>query len=50
VVRDGDVIAAARTAAQAVVDDDPDLARHLALRGAVARLEATEQSDFLEKS
>jgi ATP-dependent DNA helicase RecG len=50
VLRDGELIADARTAAQEVVDTDPDLSRHPALRSAVARLEATEQSDFLDKS
>jgi hypothetical protein len=50
VLRDGDVIDAARAAADDVVRDDPDLSRHRALRDQVARLQSTEQSEFLEKS
>jgi ATP-dependent DNA helicase RecG len=50
VLRDADVIEAARAAAGEAVDDDPDLSRHPALRAEVARLQQTEQSEFLEKS
>jgi ATP-dependent DNA helicase RecG len=49
-LRDGDVIEAAREAADAVVAADPDLARHSALRAEVARIQETERSEFLEKS
>jgi ATP-dependent DNA helicase RecG len=50
VLRDADVIEAARATADDVVGDDPDLSRHPALRAEVARLQQTEQSEFLEKS
>jgi ATP-dependent DNA helicase RecG len=50
VLRDGDVIESARAAADEIVDDDPDLGRHVALRDQVGRLQQTEQSEFLEKS
>jgi ATP-dependent DNA helicase RecG len=50
VLRDGDVIASARAAAEDVIDADADLSRNPALRAEVARLQQTEQSEFLEKS
>jgi ATP-dependent DNA helicase RecG len=50
VLRDGDVIDAAREAAAAVVADDPDLAKHPALRAEVVRIQESERSEFLEKS
>jgi ATP-dependent DNA helicase RecG len=50
VLRDGDVIAEARAAADDVVTADPGLARHLALRADVVRIQDSEQSEFLEKS
>jgi ATP-dependent DNA helicase RecG len=50
VLRDGDVIEAARKAAVEVVDGDPGLRRHPTLRTQVERLYETEQSEFLEKS
>jgi ATP-dependent DNA helicase RecG len=45
-----DVIAAARAEAAALVDLDPPLAEHPALRQAVADLLDEEQADFLEKA
>jgi ATP-dependent DNA helicase RecG len=50
VLRDGDVIDAAREAAAAVVTDDPDLAKHPALRAEVVRIQESDRSEFLEKS
>ena len=49
VVEDADVITAARAAAEAIIEDDPDLASHSALREAMTRLDE-EQAEFLEKS
>ena len=50
-LRDADVILAARAAAAVeLVDDDPDLGRHPALGAAVAALVDAEQADFLEKA
>ena len=50
VLRDEEVIAAARGAAEQVVEDDPVLSRHPALMRAVDRLRENEQADFLEKA
>ncbi|MDX6278607.1 MAG: ATP-dependent helicase RecG [Nocardioidaceae bacterium] len=50
VVRDGDIIDAAREAAGAVVADDPSLAAHPALAAAVHELEHSEQADYLERT
>jgi ATP-dependent DNA helicase RecG len=50
VLRDGDVIEAARAAAADLVDSDPELKRSPHLRAEVARIQQTEQSEFLEKS
>ena len=50
VVRDEEVIERARAAAVDVIADDPDLARHPALRGAIDALVADEQADYLEKA
>jgi ATP-dependent DNA helicase RecG len=50
VLRDGDVIEAAREAADAVVAGDLDLARHPALQAQVAHIQETERSEYLEKS
>ena len=50
VLRDEDVIVAARDAAGEVVAADPTLANHAALAQAVAALVDDEQADFLEKS
>jgi ATP-dependent DNA helicase RecG len=50
VVRDEDVIAAAREAATAVVASDPELTQNPGLAAAVERLEATEQADYLERT
>jgi ATP-dependent DNA helicase RecG len=50
VLRDGDVIEAARQAAGELVAGDPGLAKHPALRAEVGRIQQSEQSEFLEKS
>jgi len=50
VLRDEDVIAAARTAADALVTDDPTLAMHPALAARVEDLTRTEQASYLDKS
>jgi ATP-dependent DNA helicase RecG len=50
VLRDGDVIEAARQAADELVASDPGLAKHPALRAEVGRIQQSEQSEFLEKS
>lgn len=50
VVKDGDVIDDARSAADAVVLADPSLATHPALAAAVDVLEHSEQADFLERT
>ncbi len=50
VVRDGDVIDEARTAAELVVAADPALAQHPALAAAVAELERSEQADYLDRT
>jgi ATP-dependent DNA helicase RecG len=50
VIRDGDVIADARTAAEDVVRSDPDLAANPALAAAVSALVDTEAADYLERS
>jgi len=50
VLRDEDVISTARDAAEELVQGDPDLSEHPTLDGLVARLEDTEQSDYLERS
>lgn len=50
VVRDGDIIDAAREAASAVVADDPSLTAHPALAAAVHELEHSEQADYLERT
>ncbi len=49
-LRDVDVILAAREAAGAVVGQDPALERHPALAGAVASLLDAERADYLEKA
>jgi ATP-dependent DNA helicase RecG len=49
VSRHGDVIAAARTAATALVRDDPALAGQPALASAVAAMVDAQQAEFLEK-
>jgi ATP-dependent DNA helicase RecG len=49
-LRDEDVIAAARTEASALVDADPTLSRHDGLVGAVRELVDNEQADYLEKA
>ena len=50
VLRDGDVIEAARTAADGVVAADPLLDRHPGLAAEVKRMLSDEQADYLEKS
>jgi ATP-dependent DNA helicase RecG len=50
VIRDGEVIADARTAAEDVVGADPDLTAHPALAAAVTALVDTEAADYLERS
>jgi ATP-dependent DNA helicase RecG len=49
-LRDEDVIAAAREEATRLVDEDPTLSRHDALVGAVRELLDTERADYLEKA
>lgn len=49
VIRDESLVEEARQAAQAVVAEDPMLARHAALRERVRMLSADERADFLEK-
>jgi len=49
-LRDEDVIAAAREEAKALVDEDPTLSRYDALVGAVRELLDTERADYLEKA
>ena len=50
VLRDEDTIVEARAAAVALLDADPDLAQAPDLAVAVARLEESVQSEFMEKS
>ncbi|NHC44656.1 ATP-dependent DNA helicase RecG [Motilibacter aurantiacus] len=50
VVRDEEVIRAAREQAVAVVEADPELAAHPALRSAVRELLDAERADYLEKA
>ena len=49
-LRDEDVILAARTHAAAIVEADPELARHPALAQAVEAVLAPELADYLERS
>jgi ATP-dependent DNA helicase RecG len=49
-LRDEDIIADARVAAQGFVDADPDLEKHPGLAGMVATLLTEERADFLEKA
>ncbi|WP_375000228.1 ATP-dependent DNA helicase RecG [Aeromicrobium sp. CTD01-1L150] len=50
VVKDEAVIAEARDVATAVVEQDPELADLPMLRAAIARLEETEQAEYLERT
>ncbi len=50
VARHGDVIDAARSAAVAVVERDPDLAEEPVLRAAVDRLREDDRTDYLDKT
>jgi ATP-dependent DNA helicase RecG len=50
VLRDEDTIVAAREAATRLLEQDPDLARAPELARAVAQLEQSRQSDFMEKA
>ena len=49
-IRDRDLITAARAEASAIVDADPDLADHPGLAAAVTRLVESERAEFLEKT
>ena len=49
-IRDRDLITAARAEASAIVDADPDLADHPGLAAAVTRLIESERAEFLEKT
>ena len=49
VIRDEALVEEARQAAQVLVSEDPDLARHPALRERVRMLSADDRADFLEK-
>ena len=49
-VRDRDLITAARAEATAIVDADPDLADHPGLAAAVTTLIESERAEFLEKA
>jgi ATP-dependent DNA helicase RecG len=49
VIRDEPLVEEARQAAQAIVSDDPSLARHPALRERARMLDADDRADFLEK-
>ncbi|MEZ5116237.1 MAG: ATP-dependent DNA helicase RecG [Candidatus Nanopelagicales bacterium] len=50
VLRHEDVVLAARDAATAVVEDDPELRQHPALAREVAALREEERSDYLDKT
>ena len=50
VLRDEDTIVAARRAASELLARDPDLASAPALEAAVAQMEQSRQSDFMEKA
>jgi ATP-dependent DNA helicase RecG len=50
VLRDEETILQARTAAEALLDEDPDLASAPGLADQVTALEESRQSDFMEKS
>jgi ATP-dependent DNA helicase RecG len=47
---DGEVIEAARNAATPVIDADPELAKHPALRAAIDRRLSIREREFLGKS
>ena len=49
VLRDEDVIASARDAATAYLEQDPDLERAPGLKAAVLEIEVSERADFLDK-
>jgi ATP-dependent DNA helicase RecG len=48
-LRDADVITEARSAAEALIDEDPDLRAHPALRDSVTALVDAERAEYLEK-
>ncbi|QIG42325.1 ATP-dependent DNA helicase RecG [Nocardioides anomalus] len=50
VLRDEKTILEARGAAEALLDDDPDLAAHPLLRDVVTQMEDSAHADFIEKS
>ena len=49
-LRDGELIVEARAAATALVEADPDLAEHPALRTAIAAMLDEERAEYLEKA
>jgi len=49
-VKDRDLITAARTEASAIVDADPELTDHPGLAAAVTNLVDSERAEFLEKT
>ena len=49
-LRDGDLIVAARTEATAFVDGDPELDAHPVLRDAIAAMLDEERAEYLEKA
>ena len=49
-LRDGELIVAARAAATALVESDPDLEGHPALREAIAAMLDEERAEYLEKA
>jgi len=50
VLNDEEVIVAAREAATAYLEQDPDLTGTPALRAAVVAIEESERADFLDRS
>ncbi|MYM18637.1 DEAD/DEAH box helicase [Brevibacterium sp. 5221] len=50
VIRDEPIVLAARTAAHRLVDEDPELDRHRALRAYIDRLLVRDDSDWMETS
>ncbi len=50
VLRDEDTIVAARSAAESLLDDDETLASHPLLAESVLVMEASRESDFMEKA
>jgi ATP-dependent DNA helicase RecG len=50
VIRDEDLIVDARAEAERLIEDDPDLNRHLGLRSSLAALVDPDRADYLEKA